>query len=96
MSRSKTPPSNKKAIQCPDCGMWVTLQGYGGHQRFYHGKYQEELKSRLFQQLLALRRSGKISKEQLEMLTPLVGDRYKATIQELKELQNTINIFWSN
>lgn len=93
MARSDIPPTNKKAIQCPDCGKWVTLQGYGGHQRFYHGQYQKNLQDRLFHQLIGLRRAGKISQSTLEALAPLVGDRAKPTIQELLEFQNTIDAF---
>jgi len=42
MSRSNIPPTNKKSVKCPDCGRWITLQGYGGHRRFYHGEYERD------------------------------------------------------
>lgn len=91
MSRSDNPPSNKKAIQCPDCGKWVTLQGYGGHQRFYHGLYQKQLKDRLFHQLVALKKVGKIDQQTLELLASLTGEYSNSKIQELLELQDTID-----
>jgi len=94
MSRSDIPATNKKSVKCLDCGKWVTLQGYAGHQRFYHGKYQKELEERLFQRLLALRSAGKISAEQLGMLAPLVGGYHKPTMEELEDLKNTIDAFW--
>ena len=92
MSRSDNPPTNKKAIQCPDCGKWVTLQGYGGHQRFYHGIYQKQLKDRLFHQLITLRQLGKINQAQLDLLIMLTGEHSNSTVAELLELQDTINI----
>jgi hypothetical protein len=92
MSRSDVPPTNKKSVKCPDCGKWVTLQGYGGHQRFYHDKYQKQLKARLFSQLLELSRTGKIDKGTLDVLIHMTGEYSDATMQELLELQDTIDI----
>ena len=92
MSRSDNPPTNKKAIKCPDCGKWVTLQGYGGHQRFYHGRYQPQLRDRLFHQLVGLRTMGKIDQKTFEMLASLTGEHSKSTVAELLELQDTIDI----
>ena len=64
MSRSDIPPTNKKAIKCEDCGKWVTLQGYGGHRRFYHGEFQKILKQQLNSQVVNLRAMDKITKPQ--------------------------------
>ena len=91
MSRSDVPATNKKSVKFPDCGKWVTLQGYGGHQRFYHGKYQVQLKDRLFQQLINLRNTGKISQQQLELLAMLTGQNANSTMQDLLQLKDTID-----
>ena len=56
----------------------VTLQGYGGYQRFYHGIYQRQL--------------GKINQAQLGLLIMLTGEHSNSTVAELLELQDTINI----
>jgi len=94
MSRTKVKPANKKAIQCPDCGYWVTLQGYGGHRRFYHGEYQKDLKRRLFNRLIALRQAGKvpINTETNEMLRSL-GGFSKTTMEEILEIRDFIESF---
>ena len=92
MSRSDTPPTNKKAVLCPDCDQWVTLQGYGGHRRFYHGEYQKRLEERLFNQLIGLRKAGKISQSTFEALVPIVGGHANPTMKELQELQDAIDI----
>jgi len=91
MSRTNLPPTNKKAIQCPDCGKWVTLQGYGGHRRFYHGEYQKILKRQLFSRLIALREANKISQATLEEMAPVVGGGSKATMGEILEVRDFID-----
>ncbi len=88
MSRSDIPPTNKKAIKCEDCGKWVTLQGYGGHRRFYHGEYQRQLKQQLFNRLVMLRTANKITKAQFEAMTQVVQPESKATMQEITAVKN--------
>lgn len=90
MSRSDLPPTNKKAIKCEDCGKWVTLQGYGGHRRFYHGEYQRDLKQQLFNRLVMLRTSGKITKSQFESMTQIVQPESKATMKEVLAVKNVV------
>ena len=91
MSRTNFRPVNKKAIQCPDCGKWVTLQGYGGHRRFYHGEYQEDLKRQLFNRLIALRRANKISRSDLELMAPIVGGSSNSTMADILAVRDFIN-----
>ena len=92
MSRSNLPPTNKKAIQCPDCGKWVTLQGYGGHRRFYHGEYQKDLKRQLFNRLMALRKAGKIPNDALfDDMAHTLGGFSKATMEEILEVRDFID-----
>ena len=91
MSRTNLQPKNKKAIQCPDCGKWLTLQGYGGHRRFYHGEYQKDLKRRLFNRLIALRKGNKISQPVLEAMAPILGDYSNSTMEEILEVRDFID-----
>ena len=91
MSRTDFKPANKKAIQCPDCGKWLTLQGYGGHRRFYHGEYQRDLKRRLFNRLTALRQAGKITRDDFEERIHAVGTYSKSTMPELLEIRDFID-----
>jgi hypothetical protein len=90
MSRSDLPPTNKKAIKCEDCGKWVTLQGYGGHRRFYHGEYQRDLKQQLLNRLVMLRTSGKITKPQFDSMTQIVQSESKATMKEVLAIKNFV------
>jgi hypothetical protein len=90
MSRSDLPPTNKKAIKCEDCGKWVTLQGYGGHRRFYHGEYQRDLKQQLLNRLVMLRTSGKITKLQFDSMTQIVQPESKATMKEVLAIKNFV------
>ena len=91
MTRTNLQPTNKKAIQCPDCGKWVTLQGYGGHRRFYHGEYQKDLKRQLFNRLIALRKANKISQPMLEAMAPVVAAPSKSTMEEILEVRDFID-----
>ena len=91
MSRTNLKPKNKKAIQCPDCGKWLTLQGYGGHRRFYHGEYQKDLKRQLFNRLIALRKANKISQPVLAAMVPTLGDYSKSTMEEILEVRDFID-----
>ena len=92
MSRTNLPPMNKKAIQCPDCGKWLTLQGYGGHRRFYHGEYQKDLKRQLFNRLMALGTAGKIPKDALfDEMVHILGSFSKATMEEILEIRDFID-----
>jgi hypothetical protein len=92
MSRTKVKPANKKAIQCPDCGYWVTLQGYGGHRRFYHGEYQKDLKRRLFNRLIALRKGGKIPNDLLfDEMAHTLGSFSKATMEEILDVRDFLD-----
>ena len=91
MSRTNFPPTNKKAIQCPDCGKWLTLQGYGGHRRFYHGEYQKNLEGVLFDRLITARKAGKISLSDLNTMAPIVGGGSKSTIQEIQEVKRFLD-----
>ena len=91
MSRTNLPPANKKAIKCPDCGKWVTLQGYGGHLRFYHGEYQRDLKRRLFNRLMALGGANKISLDMLDVMAPIVGEYSKSTMDEIMAVRDFID-----
>jgi len=91
MSRTNLPPTNKKAIQCPDCGKWLTLQGYGGHRRFYHGEYQKDLKQQLFNRLIALRKANKISQAMLDAMVPTVGTYSESTMEEILEVRDFID-----
>ena len=91
MSRSNLPPTNKKAIQCPDCGKWLTLQGYGGHRRFYHGEYQKDLKRQLFNRLIALRKANKIPQPVEEAMSHILGAYSKSTMEEILELRDFID-----
>ena len=91
MSRSNLPPTNKKAIQCPDCGKWVTLQGYGGHRRFYHGEYQKDLKRQLWNRLIALGKANKIPQPVFEAMTHILGDHSKSTMEEVLEARDFID-----
>ena len=91
MSRTKVKPTNKKAIRCPDCGYWVTLQGYGGHRRFYHGEYQRDLKRRLFNRLVALRKANKISQAELDSMVRVVGSYSKSTMEDVLEVRDFID-----
>ena len=91
MSRTNLPPTNKKAIQCPDCGKWLTLQGYGGHRRFYHGEYQKDLKKQLFNRLIALGKANKISQAMLDAMVPTVGTYSESTMEEILEVRDFID-----
>ena len=91
MSRTNLPPKNKKAIQCPDCGKWLTLQSYGGHRRFYHGEYQKDLKRQLFNRLIALGKANKIPQPKVEDLTHILGTYSKATMEEILEVRDFID-----
>jgi len=91
MTRTNLRPTNKKAIQCPDCGKWVTLQGYGGHRRFYHGEYQKDLKRQLFHRLIALRKANKISQPVFEAMVPVVGAYSKSTMEEILVVRDFID-----
>ena len=91
MSRSNLPPTNKKAIQCPDCGKWLTLQGYGGHRRFYHGEYQKDLKRQLFNRLIALRKANKIPQPVFEVMTHILGAYSKSTMEEILGVRDFID-----
>ena len=92
MSRTKVQPTNKKAIKCPDCGYWLTLQGYGGHRRFYHGEYQKDLKRRLFNRLMALGAARKIPHDALfDDMAHTLGGFSKATTEEILEVRDFID-----
>ena len=92
MSRTNVRPTNKKAVQCPDCGKWLTLQGYGGHRRFYHGEYQKDLKRRLFNRLMALARAGKIPKDALyDEMAHVLGSFSDATMDEILDVRDFID-----
>jgi hypothetical protein len=90
MSRSDIPPTNKKAVKCEDCGKWVTLQGYAGHRRFYHGEYQKSLKQQLFNRLTGLRAINKISKLQYESMAQKLAPESGSTMQEIQYIKNFI------
>ncbi len=91
MSRSDVPPTNKKAVQCEDCGKWVTLQGYGGHKRFYHGEYQRTLKQQLLNKLVMLRTANKITKTQFDSMTQVVNAESKAIMKEIISVKNFVD-----
>ncbi len=91
MSRTNLQPKNKKAIQCPDCGKWLTLQGYGGHRRFYHGEYQKDLKRQLFNRLIALRKANKIPQPVFEAMAPILGGYSNSTMEEILEVRDFID-----
>ncbi|MBN1368066.1 MAG: hypothetical protein JW967_09080 [Dehalococcoidales bacterium] len=91
MSRSDLPPTNKKAIQCEDCGKWVTLQGYGGHRRFYHGEYQRNLKQQLLNRLVMLRTANKITKSQFDAMTATVQPESTAKMTEIMAVKNFVD-----
>jgi hypothetical protein len=91
MSRSDVPPSNKKAVKCEDCGKWVTLQGYGGHRRFYHGEYQKNLKQQLLNQLVNLRAMDRISKPQFESMSQVLAANSIALMKEIQYIKNFID-----
>jgi hypothetical protein len=91
MSRSDIPPTNKKAVKCDDCGKWVTLQGYGGHRRFYHGEYQKSLKQQLLNQLVNLRSMNKISKLQFESMSQILSPDSSATMPQVQFIKNFID-----
>jgi hypothetical protein len=88
MSRSDIPPTNKKAVRCEDCGKWVTLQGYGGHRRFYHGEYQKNLKQGLLNRLVTLRTANKISKIQFESMSQVLAADSQSSMKEVQEIKN--------
>jgi len=88
MSRTNLKPTNRKSVKCPDCGKWLTLQGYGGHRRFYHGEYQRDLKRRLFNRLTALRQARKISLADYEARIHSVGAYSKADMNDLLEIRD--------
>ena len=88
MSRSDIPPTNKKAVKCEDCGKWVTLQGYGGHRRFYHGEYQKSLKQQLLNRLVTLRTANKVSKNQFEKMSSVLADNSNSTMKEVQEIKS--------
>ena len=88
MSRSDTPPTNKKAVKCEDCGKWVTLQGYGGHRRFYHGEYQKSLKLQLLNRLVTLRTANKVSKTQFETMSQVLAAGSESSMKEVQEIKN--------
>ena len=91
MSRTDHKPMNKKAILCEDCGKWVTLQGYGGHRRFYHGEYQKYLKRQLFNRLMALGRAGKIPKDALyDEMAHILASFSDATMDDILEVRDFI------
>lgn len=91
MSRTNLPPTNKKAIQCPDCGRWLTLQGYGGHRRFYHGEYQKDLKRQLFNRLCALREANKIPQTVFDACASRLGEYSNSTMGEILEVRDLID-----
>jgi hypothetical protein len=91
MSRSDIPPTNKKAIKCEDCGKWVTLQGYGGHRRFYHGEYQKNLKQQLLSRLINLRTLGKVSKLQYETMSQALTPDSKSTMKDIEYIKNFVD-----
>ncbi len=91
MSRSDIPPTNKKAIQCPDCGKWVTLQGYGGHRRFYHGEYQKILKQQLLNRLVMLRTANKITKTQFDSFMAVVQPESTATMKDINSVKDFVD-----
>ena len=91
MSRSDLPPTNKKAIKCEDCGKWVTLQGYGGHRRFYHGEYQKTLKQQLLNRLVMLRTANKITKTQFDSFIAVVQPESTATMNEIMAVKNFVD-----
>ncbi len=91
MSRSDIPPTNKKAVQCEDCGKWVTLQGYGGHKRFYHGEYQRTLKQQLLNRLVMLRTGNKITKSQFDSMTAVVQPDSKSIMKEIISVKNFVD-----
>jgi hypothetical protein len=88
MSRSDIPPSNKKAVRCGDCGKWVTLQGYSGHRRFYHGEFQKILKQQLLNRLVTLRTANKISKIQFESMSQVLDADSQSSMKEIQEIKN--------
>jgi len=90
MSRSDVPPTNKKAIKCEDCGKWVTLQGYGGHRRFYHGEYQKILKQQLYNQVVNLRAKDKITKPQFDSMTQILSPASTSSMQEIQYIKDFI------
>jgi hypothetical protein len=88
MSRTDLPPTNKKAILCPDCGKWLTLQGYGGHRRFYHGEYQKDLKRQLFNRLIALKKANKIKLSVFKEIAPRLGGYSSSTMEEILDIRD--------
>jgi hypothetical protein len=92
MTRTNLKPTNRKSIECPDCGKWLTLQGYGGHRRFYHGEYERDLKGRLLNRLIALRQAGKISSADYEARIHYLGTYSKVTTDELLEVRDFLDI----
>lgn len=91
MSRSDLPPTNKKAILCEDCGKWVTLQGYSGHRRFYHGEYQRTLKQQLLNRLVMLRTANKITKAQFDSMITVVQPESIAIMKEIMAVKNFVD-----
>lgn len=91
MSRTDLPPMNKKAIQCPDCNKWVTLQGYGGHRRFYHGEYQKDLKRQLAIRLIATRKANKISQEEFVLFSPYLGEFSSSTMEDILAIRDFLD-----
>jgi len=95
MSRTNLPPTNKTAIQSPDCGKWLTLQGYGGHRRFYHGEYQKDLKQQLFNRLIALRKANKINQSVFDACATMLGGYSNSTMEEILEIRDLIDGMYS-
>ncbi len=93
MSRTNKKPDNQKAVKCPDCGMWLTTQGYGGHRRFYHGEYQKYLKKQLWDRLCVLRAADKISQPEFEMIAPNLSVGSKITMPEILEMKDLIDSY---
>ncbi len=91
MSRTDLPPTNKKAILCPDCGKWLTLQGYGGHRRFYHGEYQKDSKNRLWNRLVAVRMANKVSKSTFELFASYLADYSPSTMEEILGIRDFLD-----
>ena len=91
MSRTNLKPMNKKAIQCPDCGKWLTLQGYGGHRRFYHGGYLKDLKNRLYNRLVAARKANRISVDDFKLFARYLGEYSSATKEEILSIQEFLD-----
>lgn len=91
MSRTNLKPTNRKSVKCPDCGKWLTLQGYGGHRRFYHGEYQQDLKRRLYIRLNALRDARKITLADYNARINSLGTYSKSDMNDLLEIRDFVD-----